>query len=284
MSQVSGLMSHISSLISHLYHLKKNRIIVTIKNQKQMDELDAKINEAAELLLNSKSNIAFTGAGISVESGIPPFRGKDGLWNKYDPKFIDINYFYQNPESSWLLIKEIFYDSIGKAKYNTAHYVLSKMEENSLLDAVITQNIDNLHQEAGSKEIHEFHGNLKYLICTSCNARFRAEEVKLDPLPPYCINCNHLLKPDFIFFGEDIPMDAYIASIDLAKTSGVIIVIGSTGKVIPACQIPVFAKANGSKVIEINPERSNFTDETTDIFLQGKATEVMTRLEKALFD
>jgi len=248
-----------------------------------METLDAKIQKAAKVLLNSKSNTAFTGAGISVESGIPPFRGEEGLWNKYDPIFLDINYFLQYPEKSWSLIKEIFYDFFGKAKYNAAHFILAKMEENKLLDAVITQNIDNLHQEAGSKIVHEFHGNSKQLICTGCKTKFGIDEIDINKLPPECSLCKSLLKPDFIFFGEAIPQDAHTASIDLANTSEAFLVIGSTGEIMPACQIPVFAKTNGATIIEVNTKKSNFTDSITDIFLQGKATEVMAELGEELF-
>jgi len=247
-----------------------------------MNNLDAKIQEAATVLMNSKSNTAFTGAGISVESGIPPFRGKGGLWTKYNPEFIGIDYFFKDPEKSWTRIKDIFYDFLGKAKPNLAHQILAGMEQNNLLSAVITQNIDNMHQEAGSVVVHEFHGNSKYLVCTDCDARYSVREVDLSTLPPYCPKCDHLLKPDFIFFGEAIPREPYTASVDLAQTSEVFIVIGSTGEVMPACQIPVFAKSNGATIIEVNTEKSNFTDKVTDIFLQGKATEVMNSLGKAL--
>lgn len=104
-----------------------------------------KLNQAAELIKNSRRTTAFTGAGISVESGIPPFRGKDGLWSKIDPVFLDINYFHQYPEKSWRLIKEIFYDFFGQAKPNAAHFALAEMEKKGLLHSIITQNIDNLH-------------------------------------------------------------------------------------------------------------------------------------------
>jgi NAD-dependent deacetylase len=249
-----------------------------------MDGIKTKITEAAEKIRNAQTVAAFTGAGISVESGIPPFRGEGGLWNKYDPKFIEINYFLHNPVESWSLIKEIFYDFFGKAKYNTAHHVLAKMEEQRMLKAVITQNIDNLHQESGSKVVHEFHGNSKHLVCTECSARYNIEEVDINTLPPFCKKCDHLLKPDFIFFGEAIPQSAYLASIELANIADVFIVIGSTGEIMPACQIPVFAKTNGSIIIEINKEKSNFTDRITDIFLQGKATEIMRMLGEELFN
>ena len=245
--------------------------------------LEDKFKEAVELIKNARQITAFTGAGISVESGIPPFRGEAGLWNKYDPVVLDINYFFSNPKESWGIIREIFYDFFGKAKPNKAHFVLAEMEKNNLLESVITQNIDNLHQEAGSKTVHEFHGNSKKLICLDCRTVYKVGEISLKVLPPKCKNCNGLLKPDFIFFGEGIPQNAYLASVDAANKSDLFIVIGTTGEVMPACQIPVMAKQNGAKIIEVNPEFSKFTNNITDVFLQGKATEVMGKLSEVLF-
>jgi NAD-dependent deacetylase len=241
-----------------------------------------KIKKAAGILKKSKYTTAFTGAGISVESGIPPFRGETGLWSKYNPIVLDINYFHSNPNESWKIIKEIFYDFFGKAKPNDAHKVLSRMEQAGLLKNVITQNIDNLHQEAGSKEVYEFHGNSHDLICTKCGARYKINELDFEHLPVTCPKCNGLIKPDFIFFGEGIPSVAYQKSLEAAQEADVFLLIGTTGEVMPASQIPSLAKNNGATIIEINIEPSNYTYSITDIFLQGKATEVMNKLAKEL--
>jgi NAD-dependent deacetylase len=241
-----------------------------------------KIKKAAGILKKSKYTTAFTGAGISVESGIPPFRGETGLWSKYNPIVLDINYFHSNPNESWKVIKEIFYDFFGKAKPNDAHKVLSRMEQAGLLKNVITQNIDNLHQEAGSKEVYEFHGNSHDLICTKCGARYKINELDFEHLPVTCPKCNGLIKPDFIFFGEGIPSVAYQKSLEAAQEADVFLLIGTTGEVMPASQIPSLAKNNGATIIEINIEPSNYTYSITDIFLQGKATEVMNKLAKEL--
>ena len=246
--------------------------------------MENKIKEVVEIIKKSKRTTAFTGAGISVESGIPPFRGDGGLWNKYDPIVLDLNYFYNNPKESWSVIKEIFYDFFGTAKFNRAHEVLAEMEKQNYLSAVITQNIDNLHQEAGSEVVHEFHGNSKTLVCTSCGKKYTVKDEIFKKLPPKCKECGHLLKPDFIFFGEGIPQIAYQKSIEASQNSDVFIVIGSTGEVVPASQMPFIAKQNGAKIIEINPNESKYTSQITDIFLQGKAgevlDEVMSRLDK----
>ncbi|MCD6497627.1 MAG: NAD-dependent deacylase [Deltaproteobacteria bacterium] len=238
--------------------------------------------EAAELLLASKRSVAFTGAGISVESGIPPFRGKDGLWSKYDPGFLEIGYFHRHPAESWALIREIFYDFFGQAKPNAAHHVLADLESASLLQAVVTQNIDNLHQEAGSRVVHEFHGTAQYLVCEGCSARIHVSKVDLNNLPPRCPTCNEVLKPDFVFFGEPIPESVRDASFEEAQRSDVFLVIGTTGEVMPASMVPFLAKQAGCRIIEVNVSRSNYTDQITDLFLQDRASAAMSRLAQEI--
>lgn len=225
---------------------------------------------------------AFTGAGISVESGIPPFRGNGGLWDKYDPRLLELSYFMENPADSWRVIKEIFYDTFHAAKPNKAHEVLATLEKRGYLKEVITQNIDNLHQEAGSRTVHEFHGNSTQLVCTKTGEKIPAAHADLDAIPPIHPATGGLLKPDFIFFGEGIPPGAYQASVEAAGNADVFLVIGTTGEIMPASQIPLLAKENGAKIIEINTEPSNYTGRITDVFLQGKATEVMGKLAEEL--
>ncbi len=237
------------------------------------------LKQAAQIILEAKRVCAFTGAGISVESGIPPFRGKGGLWNQYNPDCIEIGYFHQHSTESWRLIKEIFYDFFGKARPNAAHQALAKLEEQGVVKSVITQNIDNLHQEAGSKTVYEFHGTAHRLVCLDCHEAFSVNEISFDRLPPECPNCSiGRLKPDFIFFGEGIPEPARTLSFAEAEKSDVFIVIGTTGEVMPACMIPYLARENGARIIEINIAPSAFTNGTTDIFLQGPATTMMTGL------
>ena len=238
--------------------------------------------KAAEMVKRSGRITAFTGAGISVESGIPPFRGDGGLWSKYDPALLDINYFRAHPEKSWPVIKEIFYDFFGRAKPNAAHRALAELESKGMVQTIITQNIDNLHQAAGSKEVHEFHGNSQYLICESCAGRYHVSEVNLDEMPPCCRQCGGLLKPDFVFFGETIPQGAYARSVREAQLSDLFILIGTTGEVVPASMIPPLAKSQGASIIEINIDPSNYTDRISDLFIQAKATDGMTGLMDAL--
>lgn len=169
------------------------------------------INKAARLIINSSKTIAFTGAGISVESGIPPFRGDGGLWSQYNPLILDLNYYIKNHSESWPVIKKLFYDFFDKSKPNTAHYILADWEERGFLTGIITQNIDHLHQKAGGKNIIEFHGTSQSFICTQCKNEIQVTELNLTKESPKCSlkNCNGLLKPNFIFFGENIPELAY---------------------------------------------------------------------------
>jgi len=238
------------------------------------------IVRAARLLAAARHVTVFSGAGISVESGIPPFRGPGGLWSKVDPGFIEIGYFLLRPEESWLKIKKIFYDPFGRAVPNAAHFGVAALEKAGRVRAVITQNIDNLHQGAGSREVIEFHGNSQWLVCLDCRRREALVPGRLAQLPPRCA-CGGLLKPDFIFFGEGIPEKALQRSYQEASLADVFLVIGSSGEVMPACQIPTLAKARGAKMIEINLHESNFTP-IADVFLQGPATEMVSALVKEL--
>jgi len=247
-----------------------------------MDEIQ--LHKAAETIKKSNYTIAFTGAGISVESGIPPFRGENGIWSKYDPNTLELGFFYENPLGSWEVIKQLFYDFFGNAKSNLAHQVIADMEKKGQLECVITQNIDNLHQQAGSKVVYEFHGNSQKLLCVKCRTYYIPDDINLDVLPPKCVKCDGLIKPDFIFFGEGIPPKAYENSVDAAEKAEVVIIIGSTGEVMPAAQMPYLAKQNGATIIEVNPSVSNFTNSITDIYLEGKATEVMGKLKDVLFE
>ncbi len=233
------------------------------------------IVKAAEWIKTSEYFVTFTGAGISVESGIPPFRGENGLWSKYNPIFLDLFYFHNNPKESWLKIKEIFYDFFGKSNPNPAHYALARLESEGYLKSIITQNIDNLHQKGGNKTVIEFHGNSRTLVCSKCGKIFNFKEELLNPLPPRCDRCKGVLKPDFIFFSEPIKPEVYDRSIKESEKADLYLIIGTTGEIMPASQIPFIAKNNGAKIIEINIEKSKYTDSITDLFLQGKASEIM---------
>ena len=245
--------------------------------------MNYKISEAVELIKKSNHLTAFTGAGISVESGIPPFRGENGIWNKYDTKIFDLDYFVSNPVEDWKLIYEVFYSTILNAKPNPAHYALVELEKIGILKAVITQNIDNLHYKAGNKKVYEFHGNTRRTICLECGKIYEVDAMDVSIMPPRC-ECGGLLKPDFVFFGEPIPSDALDASLKETENADVFLVIGTTGVIYPAGQIPALAKQNGAKIIEINVEESEYTYSITDVFIKEKASVAMNYILKKLKD
>ena len=238
-------------------------------------------DSAINLIKNSKYLTAFTGAGISVESGIPPFRGKDGLWSKFDPALLELSYFYAHPVETWKLLKKIFYGSYANAEPNEAHRVLAYLEQRGLLKWIITQNIDNLHYKAGNRNITEYHGTLRTLTCIKCGRVYNADDSIISQDPPKC-SCGGILKPDIIFFGEPIPEKALIDSERVTSQTDVMLVIGTTGEIYPASMVPHMAKSRGAKIIEINVEPSNYTNSITDIFLKGKASEVLKRLKDML--
>ena len=224
--------------------------------------------EAINLIKNSKSIVAFTGAGISVESGIPTFRGENGIWSKYNPQILDIDYFKNYPKESWGKIKEIFYDYMRDVKPNIAHKFLAFLEDKGMLKVVITQNIDGLHQAAGSKNVIEFHGTTKSVVCLGCGERYPSDDINLSALPPLCPKCGLVLKPNFVFFKEPIPSNAYRKSYEYMQKADLLLIIGTTGEIMPASEFPYICKG---KVIEINPEPSKYTQTKTDIFLHEKS-------------
>jgi len=233
------------------------------------------------MIQSSRKTIAFTGAGISVESGIPDFRGPSGVWSKIDTQYLDLGYFRRHGASCWPVIHEMFFKPLQRARPNRAHEILAWMEREKLLSGMITQNIDHLHHEAGSRTIVEFHGNTRFLVCMHCGNRVPADFSKYG-LPPVCPQCRHILKPDFVFFGEAIPAEAWQETERLLEDLETMIVIGTTGIVSPAAQIPHQAKRNGTRLIEINVVPSAYTPAVTDIFIPLPATRAMEELQKNL--
>ncbi len=244
--------------------------------------LEDRIQQAAEIICSAKRVTAFTGAGISAESGIPPFRGPDGLWSRYDPETLDIRHFQRDPLKSWMTIREIFYEKFQAASPNAAHLALADMEAHDHLHCLITQNIDNLHHRAGSSNIIEYHGSSRRLICTYCERLYLVTPEILEYLPPPCTECGHVLKPDFVFFGEPIPFQAHREALLETQRSDVWLIIGTTGEVFPAASLPVEAKARGKRIIEINISPSNYTSQITNLFLQGTAVSMMSELNKRI--
>jgi NAD-dependent deacetylase len=253
-----------------------------MQEQYAVSDTQGRVREAASLIRFARHLTAFTGAGVSVESGIPPFRGEGGLWSRYDPRMLELDYFLAHPETCWPVIREIFYDHFGAAKPNRAHEVLAAWEARGLLKCLITQNIDNLHTLSGSCAVAEFHGSSRELLCLACGRRAAADPVLLEDLPPRC-SCGGLLKPDFIFFGEGIPGRAFEQAREAARLTDVMLVIGSTGEVYPAALLPRQASDNGAAIIEINPRPSGFTAAITDIHITLGAAAALELIDKELF-
>ena len=238
--------------------------------------------EIADKIKASKYAVAFTGAGISVESGVPTFRGENGLWEKHGSQFAEILYFTRHPKGSWHSLKKVFYEPIDNVKPNKAHLVLAELEKKGIMRSVITQNIDNLHQEAGSKIVYELHGTAQYAVCMKCHNKYKIDKKILSMDPPTCENCNSILKPNFVFFGEALPTYDFQSSVEDAQKCDLFIIIGTGGEVMPAAQIPHIAKRAGATIMEINPEPSNFTNSIVDIYVKEKAGVAFTEIEKYL--
>lgn len=242
--------------------------------------MESLIEKAADALASSRLTIALTGAGISVESGIPDFRSAGGLWTRYDPsEYATIDAFVSRPEKVWEMLKEMG-EVVGKAKPNKAHLAMGELERLGYLHFIITQNIDNLHQAGGSRNVIEYHGNAATLSCLRCGRTYRSEE-KASEYPPRC-RCQSILKPDVIFFGEAIPSEALSRSYELASMAQVVMVVGTSATVSPANTIPSTAKRRGAFLIEVNKEPTHLTHSITDVFLQGSAGDIMWRLLEAV--
>jgi NAD-dependent deacetylase len=209
-----------------------------------------------------------------VESGIPDFRGAGGLWEKYDPaEYATIEAFQADPKKVWAMLKEMGI-LLERSKPNPAHLALARLEEMGHVRSVITQNIDNLHQSAGSRRVIEYHGSHQKLICLTCGRVYDREEVRLETLPPLC-RCAGVLKPNVVFFGEAIPWSAHLEAQEEAKDCEVMLVIGTSAVVSPACEIPLMAKRAGATIVEVNLEETQLTRHVSDWILKGSAALIL---------
>ena len=244
-----------------------------------MDEL---IKRVAEDLAAAGNVAALTGAGISVESGIPPFRGKGGLWERYDPmEFAHIDVLMRDPVKVWKFLVSEMKENVDRAKPNDGHKGLAKLEKQNKLKTIITQNVDGLHQAAGNTDVIEYHGTFAWQRCMDCNKKYETRKVDISEIPPRCA-CGGILRPDIIFYGEMIPAEALRRSRQAATDCDLMLVIGASAVVQPAAMIPVIAKDNGAKIVEINPERTTLTNDISDYLIMGGAGEVMNRIVAAM--
>lgn len=232
-----------------------------------------KIEKACRLLCNAKTVIVFTGAGISAESGIPTFRGKDGMWEKYRAEELATpSAFERVPKKVWE-----WYDwrrkLINRGGPNPAHQVIAEMEDYFPKLSVITQNVDGLHRKAGNRNMIELHGNIWRAKCLGGCGAFDFFVVPLKEIPPKC-RCGSLIRPDVVWFGEAMPMHEVIKAFSLAEECEVMLVVGTSALVQPAANLPFAAKANHASIIEVNLEPTPVSA-IADVSLFGKAGEIL---------
>lgn len=215
------------------------------------------IQQAAGLVRSAKMIVAFTGAGISTPSGIPDFRSDDSsLWEKSDPMEVASIYgFRKNPQAFFDWVRPLAKTTLD-AQPNPAHHALVQLEKLGKLQSVITQNIDMLHTRAGNTEVYELHGHMRELTCIHCFAKYEADaiiqEVIIMGNIPHCPKCQGILKPDVILFGEQLPYKQVQLANDAARKCDLMIIIGSSLEVYPACDLPILAHRNNAKIIIIN--------------------------------
>ena len=248
-----------------------------------MDSLETidkkKIERAARLLLNSKYAIILTGAGISTESGIPDFRGKDGIWEKYRPEIYgSIQSFLKDPSKFWKMAEELA-PMLFNAKPNLGHHAITELENMNIIKAIITQNVDELHQKAGSILVYEVHGNINRFTCLGCRASYTKEQMlrklKKEKLrPPVCDYCAAPLKPSVVLFGENLPNFEKYMSIDLAKKADIMLIAGSSLEVAPICNLPLYTLGEGGKLIIVNDEPTDL-DERAEVVINNKTGAIL---------
>lgn len=245
--------------------------------------LDRMIETAAQAISKSSYVVALTGAGISVESGIAPFRGPGGLWTKYgEPDNRGYQRFLEDPKGWWearLRGDNVRPEmrSFDGAQPNAAHYALAELESANVLKYIITQNVDNLHYAAGSKNVAEIHGNRYKLRCIDCAARFPQGSLSLDDLPPRCPECGGVVKTDGVAFGEPIPRDILGICHREAMIADCTLVIGTSAVVYPAAELPAISKRRGACLIEVNPHETDMSF-MCDFILKGSSGDILPRL------
>ena len=233
-----------------------------------------KIQDAARLLFNSKEAIALTGAGVSTESGIPDFRGDGGIWEKYKPEIYgNIKSFLKDPSKFWELAQKVA-PTLFKAKPNPGHYALAELEKMDIIKALITQNVDELHQKAGSIIVYEVHGNINRFNCLGCKSSYTKEQImrklkKEKKNGVLCDFCSAPLKPSVVLFGEALPNFEIFQSRALSQKADVMLIAGSSLEVAPVCDLPLYTLRDGGKLIIINDQPTPL-DERAEIVINHK--------------
>ncbi|MHA1362602.1 MAG: SIR2 family NAD-dependent protein deacylase [Candidatus Freyarchaeota archaeon] len=244
-------------------------------------DTNSKIHEVVKLLKQSSKCVVLTGAGVSVESGIPDFRGPEGTWKKFDSEIATASSFVLKPHQFWLFAMQ-FAGPLLRAEPNPAHKALAELEKMGHVTCIITQNIDGLHQKAGSKNVIELHGTAWRAVCVNCGRKYpfnyiMDQMVPMCALVPRCMWCGHILKPDATLFFEEIPQELYQRCLDKLEHCDLLLAIGSTLLVEPSGSFPEMVKNRGGKVVIINLEKTWFDDEA-DVVINGKASEILKQI------
>ncbi len=246
------------------------------------------IRTAANILASARYAIALTGAGISVESGIPPFRGEGGLWTKNgEPPMDGYQRFMADPAEGWRQMldrrnsDDEFSRKLAEAVPNEAHLAMARLERDGVLKHTVTQNIDNLHAIAGSVLLTEIHGNRTKVRCIDCGDRRPFADIDMSSIPPACARCGGMVKTDVVMFGEPIPRDALRESDEQAGRADCILVVGTSAVVYPAAAIPEMVLQNGGALIEVNMDPTPYTRHAT-VALHGRAGEILPLLVDAV--
>jgi len=245
-------------------------------------EPDRDIRRAAELLKACKHGVALTGAGISTPSGIPDFRSSgSGLWKRYDPfEVASLSAFRYHPERFFDWMRTLA-QVVVQAEPNPAHYALAKLEAAGIIQVIITQNIDGLHQRAGSRCVLEVHGTFNTLTCIGCYRQFDANNF-LQPylaygIIPRCPGCNQILKPDVILFEEQLPLQTWLKAHEACQNSDLILVAGSSLEVMPVAGLPMQALQNGAKLIIVN-HMTTYLDIRADVLFHQDVADILPRI------
>ena len=228
--------------------------------------------------------VALTGAGISVESGIPDFRSPDkGLWTRYDPMvYATFESFVKDPSKFWKMAEELN-PLLEGAEPNPAHEALAELERLGKCEAVITQNIDHLHQRAGSTDVLELHGTYRSGVCLQCGRKHSFDEIRENASAgtvPACNDCGGAVKPDVVLFGEPLNAPVLHRAIELATACDLMLMIGSSLEVFPAASLPTYARRNDARLVFVN-ESCTAYDDIADVILMGRAGEIMPRVVEA---
>ncbi|HUI36640.1 MAG TPA: NAD-dependent deacylase [Gaiellaceae bacterium] len=238
----------------------------------------------AALIRERQPCVVLTGAGVSTESGIPDFRSPTGLWAQFDPlEFGSIDAFRRDPIKVWSFYKPRI-SMLTDAQPNPAHIALAELEQHGLVQAVVTQNIDRLHERAGSREVVEVHGSIRTATCPGCGARYALEQVLAllaEADAPACPACGEIVKPDVVFFGELLPPEAIDRAYKLARAAALMLVVGSALEVYPIAGLPEETLAAGGKVAIINRGPTQY-DGRANLRIDGNAGEVLPAVVAAL--